>query len=118
MRGIKRYDKDIALAKLREGKSPVQVSKQLKIPLSTITTWLNNERKKQASAFLRADNRIQAIANADSVNTAEANIVNIITPYLTYDISDSEWMNVQTRISNELKKMAFKLLRQEIDFNK
>jgi len=105
MRGIERHDRDIAVQRLKNGEAPVVISKEMNIPLSTVTTWLKILRKEDGIKIPSSCERVKRILYAKLVNNTEARIMQIIGPYLSRNITDNEWLNLEKNLTEEIKNL-------------
>lgn len=103
MRGMIRFDKEEALDLLKGGKSPSEVSKIMKIPVSTVTSW-NREIAPGKPKALSARERLKRTAKI--INTAEAKIMTAASEIASASISDERWFCFQNVVTSELKSLA------------
>lgn len=103
MRGMIRFDKEEALDLLKGGKSPSEVSKIMKIPVSTVTSW-NREIAPGKPKALSARERLKRTAKI--INTAEAKIMTAASEIASASISDERWFCFQSVVTSELKSLA------------
>ena len=105
MRGVERRDRDLAIQRLKNGEAPVIISREMDIPLSTVTTWLKILRKDEGINIPSSCERVKRILYARVANTAEAKIMQIIGPYLSRNISDEEWLQLEKNLTEEIKNL-------------
>jgi IS30 family transposase len=111
VRGIKReIEKEKVEDLLREGVPPAEISRKLNIPLSTITTWLKSLREDNQEIIACSSSTVYSVFIAKMVNKAEAELTNIITPYITVDISDDDWMDLGERIADYIKNLIASII--------
>lgn len=106
MRGVNRPEKENVFELLRKGITPVTISKQLNIPLSTITTWLKELREKKREYIESSQPSVKAVLYAQRIINAETNITNLISPFIVCNITDDEWLKIEDGISEELNKLV------------
>lgn len=114
MYGVRRFEKDEVLELLKCGVPSSKIVSLYKIPQSTVTLWVN-ELKAQGFVFnsrtvskkqIDDEKRNTGKVLAKPVNNCEAKIINLVSEYLVDDISDFQWLNLQHKINDELKKLA------------
>lgn len=98
-----RFDKDEAVEMLRSGKSPSEVSKIMKIPLSTVTSWSRKDAPKKP-AEMPPRERIKATARM--INTAEAKIMTAASEIVSPSVTDKKWFEFQETVTGQLKSLA------------
>lgn len=108
MRGVNRPEKEEVFKLLREGVTPVQIAKQLKLPLSTVTTWLKELREKKREFIQPSQPSVKAVLYAQRLITAGTEISNLISPYIICGITDDEWMQLEDDISGVLNRLILK----------
>lgn len=98
-----RFDKDEAVELLKSGKSPSEVSKIMKIPLSTVTSW-NREVSPRKPTEISPRERIKTTAKM--INTAEAKIMTAASEIVSPSVSDDKWFEFQDIVTGQLKSLA------------
>lgn len=108
MRRVKRIEKPEAIRLLSLGVRPTAVSKQMNIPLSTITTWNKSVRATQNKTAKNSNSwKNERLKNtAKIINEAEARISTFLLKIINPCISDEIWMETTQLISAELKKVV------------
>lgn len=98
-----RFDKDEAVELLKSGKTPSEVSKIMKIPVSTVTSW-NREVSPDKPKSISPRERIKATAKM--INMAEAKIMTAASEIASETISDEKWFCFQDTVTSQLKSLA------------
>lgn len=91
---------------LKNGVTVTALNKKYNVPTSTICTWLAH-LKRRGEVDLSQTKAESAKNNACLINSTEAKIANIISPYIIENLSDSEWIHLQKKIIQELQDIVF-----------
>lgn len=106
MRGVEREDKKKACEMLNYGVQPTVVARELGIPPSTILTWYGEIKRTRKRSPGEIRNKLKE--NSTCLNISEARILAAASKVINPAISDEQWFEFQTVVTQELKNLIIK----------
>ena len=107
MRGVERAEKQVVIQLLSQGIPIKVIVEKMNIPMTTVCEWakiVRKEKQKISGHYEKTDTIHSFIKNS------EAKISNIVSAYMSAEVTDEEWFEVESRINAELQKLVDKTL--------
>ena len=107
LRGVERAEKQVVIQLLSQGIPIKVIVEKMNIPMTTVCEWakvVRKEKQKISGHYEKTDTIHSFIKNS------EAKISNIVSAYMSAEVTDEEWFEVESRINAELQKLVDKTL--------
>lgn len=114
-RGIERECKFEVINLLEQGVRAKDISEKLNLPLSTVCEWKQQLDRKKRQQNTVANNEYKRPLSVDAiVQATEIKISNLVSPYITPDVTDVQWFSVEDSIRKILTKMSDDVIKKYI----